>query len=123
MPPPTRCTRPPRHGFAIETLFDFLAREPVVLERKYCGSQEAVASLVAGTCDVAGFHIPLGEFEGVAVAHYARWFDARAQRVIGVATVTGQVVTLREAFEGSRGGEVSRTRPCLDALDKPPGTS
>lgn len=74
------------HGFAIETLFDFLGREPVVLERKYCGNQEAVASLVAGTCDVAGFHIPLGEFEDEAVANYTRWFDARTQRVISVAT-------------------------------------
>ncbi len=74
------------HGFAIESLFNFLAREPVLLERKYCGSQEAVASLVAGTCDVAGFHIPLGEFEDEAVVHYARWFDARLQRVISVAT-------------------------------------
>jgi molybdate transport repressor ModE-like protein len=74
------------HGFAIETLFEFLAREQVLLERRYCGSQEAVASLVAGGCDVAGFHVPLGEFEDGAVAHYARWFDARGQRVVNVAT-------------------------------------
>jgi molybdate transport repressor ModE-like protein len=74
------------HGFAIEALFDFLTRAQVVLERRYCGSLEAVASLAAGTCDVAGFHIPLGEFEASAVTHYARWFDARSQRIVNVAT-------------------------------------
>ncbi|MEP7295546.1 MAG: substrate-binding domain-containing protein [Burkholderiales bacterium] len=74
------------HGFAIEKLFDTLAAQHVAVERKYIGSQEAVASLRDGACDMAGFHIPEGEFEQQAFAHYARWFDARDSRIIHVAT-------------------------------------
>ena len=74
------------HGFSIEKLLDALAREQVAVERKYVGSQEAAASLHDGACDLAGLPIPLGEFEERAVAHYARWFDFRASRVIHIAT-------------------------------------
>jgi molybdate transport repressor ModE-like protein len=74
------------HGFAIEKLFERLAEHQVDVERRYVGSQEAVASLHDGACDLAGFHVPEGEFEARAYAHYARWFDARDSRVIHVAT-------------------------------------
>ncbi len=74
------------HGFAIEKLDEFLRADQVPVELKYCGSQEAVASLAAGSCDVAGFHMPLGAFESLALAHYARWFKPREQAVVHVAT-------------------------------------
>lgn len=74
------------HGFSIEKLLDALAQAQVAVERKYVGSQEAAASLHDGACDLAGLPIPLGEFEERAVAHYARWFDFRASRVIHIAT-------------------------------------
>ncbi len=73
------------HGFAIEKLIEFLERSGVPLERKYIGSQEAVSALHDGVCDVAGFQLPIGEFEARAFAHYARWFDFRAHRLIDVA--------------------------------------
>lgn len=74
------------HGFAIEKLDEFLRAGQVPVELKYCGSQEAVASLAAGNCDVAGFHMPLGSFEPSALAHYARWFKPHEQAVVHVAT-------------------------------------
>ena len=74
------------HGFAVETLRHFLAQASVPHELKYCGSVEAVAALHGQACEVAGFAVPLGEFEPAVVAHYARWFDVRSQRIIHVTT-------------------------------------
>jgi len=74
------------HGFSIEKLLEFLAAEPVAVERKYVDSQEAAASLHDGACDLAGLPIAQGLFEERSVAHYARWLDFRTSRVIHVAT-------------------------------------
>lgn len=74
------------HGFAIEALHDALGRAGIVNELRYCGSTEAVASLSLGGCEIAGFHVPLGEFEAEAVAHYAQWLKPASQKLIGIAT-------------------------------------
>ena len=73
------------HGFAIELLLAQLAGE-IAIERKYVASLEAVASLHDGACDLAGFHIPEGEFAARALAHHRRWLDPVGDRVIHVAT-------------------------------------
>ncbi len=74
------------HGFAVEALHDFLGRAGVATELRYCGSTEAVASLAMGGCEMAGFHVPVGEFEAVAVGHYAPWLKPASQKIIGIAT-------------------------------------
>ncbi len=74
------------HGFAIEAMHEALARAGIDNELRYCGSAEAVASLSQGVCELAGFHVPLGEFETEGVAHYRRWFRPSTQKLIGVAT-------------------------------------
>jgi molybdate transport repressor ModE-like protein len=74
------------HGFAVETLRNFLAQAGVPHELKYCGSVEAVATLHGGGCDLAGFAVPVGEFEPAVVAHYARWLSPRTQKIIHVTT-------------------------------------
>ncbi|ROZ76589.1 substrate-binding domain-containing protein [Ramlibacter sp. WS9] len=74
------------HGFAIETLHGFLGAASVPNDLKYCGSLEALESLRNAGCDVAGFHVPLGEFEAQAIAHYRPWLDARSQKIIHVAS-------------------------------------
>ncbi len=74
------------HGFAVETLRTFLASAEVPHELKYCGSVEAVAALHGLACDVAGFAVPLGEFEPAVVAHYSRWLSPRSQKIIHVTT-------------------------------------
>ena len=74
------------HGFAIEALHDALGRAGIETELRYCGSTEAVASLDMGGCEVAGFHVPVGEFEAESVAHYAPWLKPSTQKLIGVAT-------------------------------------
>ena len=74
------------HGFAIKVLHDALSAAGIATELRYCGSTEAVASLHLGGCEVAGFHVPLGEFEAEAIAHYAQWLKPKSQRLIGIAT-------------------------------------
>jgi molybdate transport repressor ModE-like protein len=74
------------HGFAIEALHEALGAAGIVTELRYCGSSEAVASLAMGGCEVAGFHVPQGEFEAAAVAHYGAWLKPTSQKLIGVAT-------------------------------------
>lgn len=74
------------HGFAVQAMHEALDRAGVVHELKYCGSEEAVASLRNGHCELAGFHVPLGEFEAPALEHYRAWLDPRAHRLIRLAT-------------------------------------
>lgn len=74
------------HGFAIQALHEALGRAGIVTELRYCGTSEAVASLAMGACEVAGFHVPQGEFESTAMTHYAQWLKPDSQRLINVAT-------------------------------------
>jgi len=74
------------HGFAVEQLFEALGQQQVQIERKYLTSQEAVASLHDGACDLAGFHLPEGRFEAAALAAHARWLSPRDSRIVHVAT-------------------------------------
>jgi molybdate transport repressor ModE-like protein len=74
------------HGFAVQALHHFLGAAEVANDLRYCGGQEALASLLNGNCDVAGFHVPVGEFEPAAVAHYRPWLAAESQKLIHVAT-------------------------------------
>ncbi|MBC7414445.1 MAG: helix-turn-helix transcriptional regulator [Herminiimonas sp.] len=73
------------HGFAIAALnAHLLAQEPPV-ELSYRGSLEAVGALARGTCDIAGFHVPLGVLEQPVVAHFAPLMRS-THRLIHLAT-------------------------------------
>jgi molybdate transport repressor ModE-like protein len=74
------------HGFAIEKLIETLVANGNNVERKYVGSQESVASLYEGNCELAGFHVPQGEFEEIAFQHYAKWLNPQSSRIIHVAS-------------------------------------
>lgn len=74
------------HGFAVSKLHEMLAVDGLPVELKYGTSLEAVAALAGDGCELAGFHVPVGEFQGEVARHYARWFDLAAHRVVHVAT-------------------------------------
>jgi molybdate transport repressor ModE-like protein len=74
------------HGFAVETLSQRLARDGAPLELRYRGALAAVASFARNGCDIAGFHVPIGEFEGPVLEHYAPWLRSTQHRVIHLAT-------------------------------------
>ncbi|SEQ89997.1 ModE molybdate transport repressor domain-containing protein [Solimonas aquatica] len=74
------------HGFAVELIREWLAREQIPLDLKYRSSFEALAAQNAGVCDIAGFHVPLGEFELPMLQHYRPWLQPATQRLIYLAT-------------------------------------
>lgn len=74
------------HGFAVEMLVKTLSEAGMAIDLKYRSSQDAVAALHAGECDVAGFHVPLGEFQNAIAASYAEHFDRQEHRVIHIVT-------------------------------------
>lgn len=84
------------HGFAVEALRRRFHEQQIPLDLKYCTSLEAVSALARGGCDMAGFHVPVGEFEQPTLAHYLRDLrgcDARlvllATRRLGLMTARG----------------------------------
>ncbi|SDY42399.1 ModE molybdate transport repressor domain-containing protein [Lysobacter sp. yr284] len=81
---------PPRvhaaHGFAVETLRRFLDEADAAVDLKYRSPGEALDALRAGACDLAGVHLPIGEFERDILAHYAERIDPHGDRVLHLAT-------------------------------------
>src|SRR3546814_7785997 len=64
------------HGFAIEGLMKIVNQlESSPVELRYRTAIEAFASLERGECDLAGFEVPEGEFEGPFLKQYGDWLD------------------------------------------------
>jgi len=73
------------HGFGVETLRRCMARANLPLDLKYRSPDDALAALRAGQCDLAGFHLPIGEFEPVLLTHYRKRLEPAQDRVIHLA--------------------------------------
>ncbi len=73
------------HGFAVAALVTQLNEQGVTVDIKYRGSSEAVAALSRGECELAGFHLPVGEFEQAAAAKYRPWLDPERHALIHLA--------------------------------------
>jgi molybdate transport repressor ModE-like protein len=74
------------HGFAVEALVERLQAGDFPLELRFRNSAEAVAALAHRECDLAGFHVPLGQFEDQALRYYRQWLDPRRHWLIQLAT-------------------------------------
>ncbi len=74
------------HGFAVAALAERLNAAKVPLELRYRNSFEAVAALSRSECDMAGFHVPIGEFEPAAVQRYRRCLNPASQQLVELAT-------------------------------------
>jgi molybdate transport repressor ModE-like protein len=77
------------HGFAVAALLQQLDAAKVPVELRYRNSFESVAALAHGECDLAGFHVPIGDFERPAAQHYRRWLQDDAHQLVHLA-VRGQ---------------------------------
>lgn len=89
LPQPPRAVRlHASHGFAIAALLDQLEAAKVPVEIRYRNSFEAVAALSRGECELAGFHVPIGEFEARAARLYRNWLRDDSHRLLQVATRT-----------------------------------
>lgn len=76
------------HGFAIAALMQQLNAAELQVELRYRNSFESVAALSHGECDLAGFHVPIGEFEAPAAQRYRRWLRDDAHLLVQVAVRT-----------------------------------
>lgn len=73
------------HGFAVAALLNHMNEAKLPIELRYRNSTDAVAALSRRECDLAGFHVPLDDFEGPAVALYTRWLNAKTHCLIHLA--------------------------------------
>lgn len=74
------------HGFAVEGLMQLangLDMSP--LELRYRTAIEALASLDRSECDLAGFQLPVGEFELSMLEHFRQWLKPDRHRLIHLA--------------------------------------
>ena len=118
------------HGFAVAALREQLAARQVPVELRYRNSLEAVAALAQGDCELAGFHVPLGEFEAAAARRYLTWLKQDqhllvhlAVRAQGLFVAPGNPLGLRGLGDLTRRGlrfvnrpEGSGTRMLTDLL-------
>ena len=73
------------HGFAVAAFLRQASESGLAIDLRYRNSSDAVAALSRGESDLAGFHVPLGEFETEAMERYRRWLDPKAHRLIHLA--------------------------------------
>jgi molybdate transport repressor ModE-like protein len=75
------------HGFAVSKLRELLTREgDLGLDLRYVSTQNSLASLAQGDCDLAGMHLPQGELRKQSIAGYKGWLAPNVHRVIGFVT-------------------------------------
>jgi molybdate transport repressor ModE-like protein len=119
------------HGYAVEKLPALLRQHGnAEIDLKYTGSVEALASLSRSQCDLAGFHVPLGELGPVLWEKYAPWVKPRQQRVVrmvirtqGLILAKGNPLKIRSLRDLARPGvrfahrqQGSGTRVLFDEL-------
>jgi molybdate transport repressor ModE-like protein len=125
------------HGFAVSKLRELLSSlEPQLgVDLRYVSSQNSLASLARGACDLAGVHLPVGEMRGSFVADAKQWLVEGEHRVVGLVTREMGLMVKRgnplgiESLAQLVGGQVrfvnrdpdSGTRRLLDGLLKQQG--
>ena len=74
------------HGFAVETLHRFLTRNEIAADVKYRSSLEAVSALMHDSCDLAGLHVPIGEFAPKFLRRYGKVLRNDDYRLVDLVT-------------------------------------
>ncbi|MGB9107937.1 MAG: substrate-binding domain-containing protein [Telluria sp.] len=72
------------HGFAVAALTGYLDKIELPVELRYRTSLDAVAALARHECDLAGFHVPEGEFEEATARRYLRWLDPAKHCLVNI---------------------------------------
>lgn len=73
------------HGYAVASLNAYLQKIHAPVELSYRGSLEALKALNRKACDVAGFHVPIGELEA-SVLKELQPLLRQQHRLINIAT-------------------------------------
>ena len=76
------------HGYAVAALVEKLEAASLSVELRYRNSFESVSALARGECDLAGFHVPIGEFEQAAAQRYMKWLRPQTHSLVHLAVRT-----------------------------------
>ena len=121
-PPPRLLRVHASHGFAIEKLLARLTADGVDVERKYTSTQEAAAAFHEGTCDLAGIHVPHGEFEARGWEAYAPWLAPEEDVLVDICDRTQGLMVAPGNPLGVR-GVADLARPGLRFINRQRGSS
>lgn len=109
------------HGFAVAALMVHLNKVEMPVELRYRNSTDAVAALSRRECDMAGFHVPTGEYQQAAMAWYARWLDPAQHCLIHLA-VRSQGLFVAPGNPLNIRGLTDLTRPDLRFVNRQVGS-
>jgi len=76
------------HGFAVAAFLGEATQSGLQIDLRYRNSMDAVAAMSRGESDLAGFHVPMGEFEAQSAERYGKWLDNKIHRLIHLAERT-----------------------------------
>lgn len=76
------------HGFAVAAFLKQATESGLAIDLRYRNSTDAVAALSRSESDLAGFHVPLGEFETQSAERFGKWLDPKSHRLIHLAVRT-----------------------------------
>ncbi|MBX3607582.1 MAG: helix-turn-helix transcriptional regulator [Piscinibacter sp.] len=109
------------HGFAVARLMEQLQAARIPIELRYRNSLESVAALARGDCDLAGFHVPIGDFEPRALQRYLRWLRPERHSLVHLAVRTQGLFVAAGNPKAIRGLS-DLTRPEVRFVNRPEGS-
>jgi molybdate transport repressor ModE-like protein len=84
------------YGYAVEKLPGLMQEHGHAgVDLQYMASVAAVASLSRGECDLAGFHLPVGDLGLTLWTHYEKFLKPRQQRIIRLVVRTQGLIVPR----------------------------
>jgi putative molybdopterin biosynthesis protein len=100
------------HDLVLAELRDLLRGRPgPKLDVRFVGSVDSVVALCKGRCEMAGFHIPEGDFGSELAAAYQPWLKPRLQRLIQFVKRRQGLMVLQGNPMGVRSvGDIVRTQ-------------
>ncbi len=109
------------HGYAVAALVTALVANDLPVDIKYRDSADAVSALARGECDLAGFHLPLGEFRAVCADTYRRWLDPQRHVLVHL-TRRKQGLFLGKGNPKGIGGLGDLARDDIRFVNRQPGS-
>lgn len=84
------------HGYAIEKVPALMLEHGhATVDLQYMGSIDALESLSLSRCDLAGFHVPVGNLAKNPWRQYAKWIRPRQQKIIRLVLRTQGLIVAR----------------------------